>query len=375
MKKLFSLLVLALSFSALFSQQTTVALLNHEGTISTYYGLEALVQAHKAAVHGDVITLSGGGFTAPSSWTKAVTLRGASCYEGADNNREVTSIGNDFKLAIPTDIETTMTIEGISFKSNFTFSTKTINTTLLKCYFETITEACRNTNFYNCIIKESLTFSASANDLANINLVNCYVEDPVNNSSYVSTKFINCVVKFNQYTRTTGSGVKYNSSAQNMHYTKYNNCIFLGNMQVNSSENPTNYNIPMSSTATNCLSCHCLYKIATETTDAIYDYNIFDEMGNNTNKYLEEGKPINETIKSVFKTYNGTDGFSFNELYELTDEAKVKYIGSDGTQIGIYGGMGFDLVPSTLQITKCEVAPRSTTDGKLSVSIEVGIPE
>ena len=99
MKRLFSLLVLALSFSALFAQQTTVALLNHEGTITTYYGSEALVQAHKAAVHGDVITLSGGGFTAPSSWTKAVTLRGAGCYEGADNNREVTSIGNTFQLA------------------------------------------------------------------------------------------------------------------------------------------------------------------------------------------------------------------------------------------------------------------------------------
>ena len=51
------------------------------------------------------------------------------------------------------------------------------------------------------------------------------------------------------------------------------------------------------------------------------------------------------------------------------------YIGADGTQVGLYGGIGFDLVPSILQITKCEVAPRSTTDGKLSVKIEVGIPE
>ena len=117
MKKLFSLLVLALSFSAIFAQQTTVALLNHEGTITTYYGSEALVQAHKAAVHGDVITLSGGAFTAPSSWTKAVTLRGAGCFAGEDNSREVTSIGNTFTLAIPAEIETTMTFEGISFKS------------------------------------------------------------------------------------------------------------------------------------------------------------------------------------------------------------------------------------------------------------------
>ena len=98
MKKLFSILVLALSCSALFAQQTAVALLNHEGTISTFYGSDALVQAHKAAAEGDVITLSGGAFTAPSSWTKAVTLRGAGCYEGAKNTREVTYIGNEFNL-------------------------------------------------------------------------------------------------------------------------------------------------------------------------------------------------------------------------------------------------------------------------------------
>jgi hypothetical protein len=98
-------------------------------------------------------------------------------------------------------------------------------------------------------------------------------------------------------------------------------------------------------------------------------------MSNTTNKYLAKGKPIAETITSVFKTYNGTDDFTFHELYELTDEAKALYIGSDDTQVGIYGGIGFDLVPSTLQITKCEVSPRSTADGKLSVSIEIGIPE
>lgn len=369
MKKLFSILVLALSCSALFAQQTTVALLNHEGTISTFYGSDALTQAHKAAVHGDVITLSGGAFTAPSSWTKAVTLRGAGCYEGADNSREVTSIGNNFKLAIPVEIETTMTIEGINFKSEFSFSTRVKNTTFLKCYFATyITNVCCNTNFYNCILN-GLSFSSSKTELANVNLFNCYVDDPNNNSGYVSVKLTNCIVRYSCTDQNYAGGKIWD-----LKYAKYNNCIFLGNIKVGSTA-PSGFNIPTTCTATNCLSCYCAYQNASDTQDAIYDYNIFEDMNNNTNKYLEEGKPLHETISSVFKTCPGIYEFTFNETYELTDEAKATYLGSDGTQVGLYGGMGFDLVPSTLQITKCEVAPRSTKDGKISVSIEVGIPE
>ena len=367
MKKLFSILVLALSCSALFAQQTAVALLNHEGTISTFYGSDALVQAHKAAAEGDVITLSGGAFTAPSSWTKAVTLRGAGCYEGAENTREVTFIGNAFKLAIPVEIETTMTIEGIYFKSDFSFSTRVKNTTFLKCHFTRVSGVSCNTNFYNCILN-GLSFSASATEIANVNLFNCYVNDPQNANSYVSANFMNCVILFNSYAYFNGEN---HYGASMMGFAKYNNCILSGNRKINSDA----VEMPTTCTATYCLSCYCAYQEATETEDAIYDYNIFDNMSSTTNQYLENGKPIHETITSVFQSYNGTNWFTFNELYELTDEAKATYLGSDGTQVGLYGGMGFDFVPSTLQITKCEVSPRSTKDGKISVSIEVGIPE
>lgn len=378
MKRLFSLLVLALSFSAIFAQQTTVALLNHEGTITTYYGSEALVQAHKAAVHGDVITLSGGGFTAPSAWTKAVTLRGAGCFAGEDNSREVTSIGNAFSVKISSDVEETMIIEGISFLSNFSIgnvdnsSNRIKNTTFIKCHFMgSVSGICYNTNFYNCVITSNLSFYAGSAYLADVNLFNCYINHPQNSSSFVFTKFNNCIVRFPYF--NNGSVDDY---PDEMEYAKYNNCIFLGNTKAEKGVIPTTANnIPTTCTATNCLSCFCAYKAATDTEDAIYDYNIFDNMVNSTNKYLENGTPINETITSIFKTYNGTDNFTFHELYELTDEAKTTYIGSDGTQIGIYGGMGFDLVPSTLQITKCEVSPKATKEGKISVSIEVGIPE
>lgn len=386
MKKLFSLLVLALSFSAIFAQQTTVALLNHEGTITTYYGSEALIQAHKAAVHGDVITLSGGTFDAPSEWIKAVTVRGAGCYQGADNSRDVTSINGEFLLKGDKTIETATIFEGLNFKADFnyfiasngggTFPVCLKNVTFLKCYLKKMEKIGLNTNFYNCII-EKISFAASEDYNANINMFNCYVVRPQAKNQYCSIKMTNCIIYYNGGNSTS----VHTSFNEDLQYVSCSNCIFTGNMQSYKSSLPSDYSLSTTCTAKNCLSCFCIYTPAVdndvETIDAVYDYNIFENMGGNasSNSYLTEGKPITETIKSVFKTYNGTDAFSFNEFYELTDEAKATYIGTDGTQIGIHGGIGFDLIPSTLQITKCEIAPRSTSDGKLSVSIEVGIPE
>lgn len=384
MKRLFSLLVLALSFSAIFAQQTTVALLNHEGTITTYYGSEALVQAHKAAVHGDVITLSGGTFDAPSEWIKAVTVRGAGCYQGADNSRDVTSINGKFLLKGDKTIETATIFEGLNFKADFNYSIANNggifpvclkNVTFLKCYLKKMEKIGLNTNFYNCII-EGISFAATTDCNANINMFNCYVVRPQAKNQYCSIKMTNCIIYYNG-----GNYKEHTYFNEDLQYVSCSNCIFTGNMQSYKSSLPSDYSLSTTCTAKNCLSCFCIYTPAVdtdvETIDAVYDYNIFENMGGNasSNSYLTEGKPITETIKSVFKTYNGTDAFSFNEFYELTDEAKATYIGTDGTQIGIHGGIGFDLIPSTLQITKCEIAPRSTSDGKLSVSIEVGIPE
>lgn len=59
-------------------------------------------------------------------------------------------------------------------------------------------------------------------------------------------------------------------------------------------------------------------------------------------------------------------------MLELTDEAKTTYLGMDGKEVGLYGGnLPYDENPSNPQITKCNVAAKSTADGKLSVDIEV----
>jgi len=74
-------------------------------------------------------------------------------------------------------------------------------------------------------------------------------------------------------------------------------------------------------------------------------------------------------MNTVFKTFNGsTEG----ENFELLDSIATNCLGTDGTQIGIYGGaMPFDPHVTSPLIKRINVANRSTADGKLEVDIEV----
>lgn len=98
--------------------------------------------------------------------------------------------------------------------------------------------------------------------------------------------------------------------------------------------------------------------------------NYFENIPNTTNKILTD-------YTAFFKTYTGDELDKLDsETFELTDEAKTKYLGTDGTEVGIYGGiLPFDPTPTNPQITKCNVASKSTADGKLSVDIEVRAAE
>ena len=92
-------------------------------------------------------------------------------------------------------------------------------------------------------------------------------------------------------------------------------------------------------------------------------------MPNTTNVALNL-REVNQFFKSGNSTYND------NEKYELPEEAQSQYLGTNGTQVGIYGGtLPFSSTPTNPQITKCNVAAKSTADGKLSVDIEVSSVE
>lgn len=343
MKKFFSLIALFSCAAVSYAQSSMLATLNHEGTVSTFYGATALRDAHNAAVHGDVITLSSGSFVS-TDITKAITLRGAGMEVDTLSGTEPTVISGDFSIQIADTVSQRLTIEGIYHNHNLKYKGTLTNALFLKNRLYNIdmgtsTAVMKNASFIHCRIADYFRL----NDNSSASCINCAIEDPSSNNSTTSNfEFQNCVI-----VRT--SQIYYINSST------FKNCLiwFAGYSTGYGSDG-----IEHSCMAYNCLG----FNQGRE--------SVFKDVPNSTNTYIND-------IKTVFKTYTGQSLQKLDsENFELTDEAKSKYLGTDGTQVGIYGGsLPFTSTPSNPQITKCNVAAKSTADGKLSVDIEVKAAE
>lgn len=195
----------------------------------------------------------------------------------------------------------------------------------------------KNATFANCRIV-NLSLECYSTVSCSASCINSIIQDIT--GSHFDLK--NCVIKF------FNTGVYAQKWVDNSLLV---NCIIYGAGNSSSS-------FPASTTAYNCVEVN-------NYTSA----NTFKNIPNNTNKY--------STCEAVFKTYTGVNiGTVEEETFELTETAKATYLGTDGKQVGIYGGMlPFDTTPSNPRITKCNVAAKSTADGKLSVDIEVKAAE
>lgn len=348
MKKLFSFISMFCMSMIVFAQGSLLATLSHDGNISAFYGASALKSAVAAAESGDVITLSSGQFSA-TNITKPITLRGAGMSISTDslNAHEATIIQGSFSINIADSLEGRLAMEGLYFNNGITYSGVLNNAQFLKCRFLNFiagTNALsRNTSFIHCRIYDGYTQVGASNAF----FINCAVGCPKSASTSSSIEFSNCFIKFD-------ISSSFGFYAANVINAYYKNCIIQG-----ASSDP-NHKIPSSCTAYYCV--------------GLGYNNMFSTMAekNSTNKYVSD-------IKSVFKNYTTTSSNTYIQdryNFKLTDEAAAKYLGTDGTQVGMYGGnLTYDENPTIPQITKCNVAAKSTADGKLSVDIEVKAAE
>lgn len=320
-----------------FAQSSMLATLNHQGSISTYYGATALGEAYKAAAHGDVITLSSGTFVA-TNISKAITVRGAGMGIDTTQVVEPTVISGDFTIDIADSVSNKLTLEGIY--SNHTITYKNLrNASFLKSRLKKITDYSSTTsilkdaNIIHCRIADELRLANNSSALC----INSVIEDPHSYSSTTSNfEFVNCVIV-----------VDYDNLCE-VKSSSFKNCLLKTRL--------ANGFVDGSCTAYNCV--------------GVNSSSIFKYITNSTNRCVS-------SYADVFKTYAGSTLDKLdNERFELTDVAKTTYLGMDGTQVGIYGGnLPFDATPSNPQITKCNVAAKSTADGKLSVDIQVKAAE
>lgn len=360
MKKILFSLVATLIATVSFAQTSLLATLSHDGTISTFYGTTALKDALEKAEHGDAITLSAGQFQA-ANITKAVTLRGAGMSISNDSigAHESTIVQGDFEVNIADSVSQRVIVEGIYFASKLTYKNKVRNALFMKSRFGTITSTdgvLQNSTFIHCRVAEEIKLTNNSNAC----MVNCVVWNPYNKSTTATNfEFDNCVVTFNTNNNDDYSS---SSSAGNVINSYYKNCVVMINSYTGNYVaygDYSSHSIPYSCTAVNCVGISY---------NSNYN-NLFCNISSKSTTNVNIAKPAD-----IFK--QGSFGYNDMHSYELTDAAKTKYLGADGKQVGLYGGsIPYEEDPTTPQITKCNVAAKSTADGKLSVDIEVKAAE
>lgn len=324
MKKLLSFFLVLVCAMSSFAQTSLMATLNHEGTISTFYGAVALRQAHAAAVSGDVITLSSGTFLS-TDITKAVTIRGAGMdvSKAYDIVNEPTVLGGDFRIKIPAEDTGRLTLEGIFHNENIYFSEGQVkNALFLKSRFKNI----------------SKSGSCKVQDLT---VLNCRISESINVDDGNSAQFLNSVVNsFNSGYMSFSHCVILDGFRLGNNGNEYKNCIITYESGVFFSSSSSAYNNLFISNETSLL----------------------QNVPNNTNLRV----PTSDERFAYLRGYNDSKD------YKLTDQNRDVLKATDGGEIGIYGGsLPYSAIPTNPQITKFNVASRTTADGKLSVDIEV----
>ena len=341
MKKKLILIAFALILSVASFAQQQLAVLNHNNTITAYYGADALISAHNAAETGDIITLSSGVFNA-TNITKAVTIRGAGAW--ADTTGGNTMVSSGFVIDVAQDETHHLTIEGIYVPGSIIIYTA-YNPQFIKCFFQRIGlgegpndvgTGSNNASFVNCILALWRPFLGG-------------YWNPYCNA--VGTQFVNSVIMdCNAYSN----------------YDTYINCVLKQNPSDASSRIFQNcvlywdYTDTIAPANNGTTSFNCLF--VQMNADSFNADNLYFPSVGHTLWNIRG-------MSNVFQTFNGsTEG----ENFELLSSVASTYLGTDGTQIGIYGGaMPFNPRVTSPLIRRITVAPRSNANGQLPVDIEV----
>ena len=317
MKKiLLSLMLLccALAGKAQTTTDVVKAVLQHGDQVSVFKGGNAFVQAMTAAVDGDVITLSDGQF-APAPINKSVSIYGAGYESNAETGTAVSCLLGNVYIGVQGDTLCNVHLEGLYLNSNVTagYSNSGIkNLTFEKCRLQQALSMAgynENLTFKQCLLYSGL---ARGGEYKNMLISNCIVLGQV--SGYTEngeTLVDHSICAGNRYSGNNGRGITWT------------NCIFTYN------------------TNSNVCGPYSVVKNSLKRTFANFNE------GATTENIYNVGD-----ISQVFADAENGD-YSDERTWEL--KQPDVWIGTDGTQIGIHGGIGWNKVPRTPVIKTLEL--------------------
>lgn len=294
-----------------------VVTLEHEGNLQTFYGPNGFQDAYNAASDGDVITLP-----AQTYFCNGITYKKALTIKGTRNADGYTRLEGSVHFALSDTSDAYINLEGLTI-DEVVFDTSRIKVS--KCWLGRIISETVETN--PTIIRSRISGL-------------CY--------GLLSPQIFNSVI---------GDARIADYQGEKVGTTTCMNCVFediIGHdklVLLNCIVAQPNHNnitpFPSSATPINCL---------VNFSSIFYDIpNAFGQLNN-----YDAGGYFSD--KGVYKS---------NTYYELSDEAKAKYLGDDGTEVGIYGGQyPYNEVLSTPTITNLNVSKRVAQGETLKIDVE-----
>lgn len=326
-------------FLSCFLINAQIISLHNEGNMQLFKGNTAFAQAYDLSQNGDTLYFSGGTFFPPATLNKELTLFGAGHYQDSTIVTGKTIISGDLNLVTGAD---NFYIEGFQISGRLQVG---------------------NNNTINGLTCKRNYITQTINFLGNQDI-------PCSNIAIIGSIF---------------SGGNF-ENAENM---LVSNCIISNGNINNSHGNIFNNNIILWSS-----SSHTTYLFNYSNNNNISN-NIIQREGSYLHYIMRgDGNVLNNNVFSNAEPSVGTNStlsnnhygiiladlfinqasstFEYSHNYHLQDEAL--YLGSDGKQVGIYGGAfpyKEGAVPKNPHIMEMNISDTTNEQGELPVKIKV----
>lgn len=324
-----------------FAIAQSVVVLHSTDTTAIFTGNAAFADAYALAENGDTVYLSGGGFTAPTNIEKGLKIFGAGIHPDSTAATYITQISGIVDIRNGAD---GLSFEGIQFshqiRENFTQVVDDV--VFIRCKFDDIVDfgnsggpTILRSNY--AIIQSVFMGSVDLEGVTNSLITNCIFNDRVLNSNSNSIKNSSFL-----YSPSSSSYDIITSANTNL----ITNCIFHAPTSPYIIEGASN-------TVQNCVTQHASPNFGSTPID-VNNYKGVD-------------------LSTVFIALP-SEPFSYDDDYHLNASAESTYLGDDGTQVGIYGGLfplkeGF--VPQNPHISTKSISSGTDENGFLNVEVEV----
>ncbi len=335
-------LILLMAWFSCFmlSSQQKVALLS-QGVTTIFGGVNPFESAYQAAVDGDVIYLPGGTIPFPAVINKGVKIYGAGHYPDFTTAVNKTVLTGNLSIDENAD---NLHLEGVELTGTLTFvaNKKVDHVVIARCrvgniaYAGSATTPCEDNIIRECVVPGSIKMDNATSCI----ITNCLINGKIENANNVGIS--NNILFYN-----------YNNTGGFAYYVTFNNvdnCLISNNVIFRKAGGRYIFNLSDLNTFSRNVFVYPPYEAGSNTfTDNFYNVDL-----------------------TSFFVLQSDEAFDYTHNYHLQNPEL--YLGMDGSQVGIYGGLfpyKEGAVPANPQIINKVVSAQTNSDGQLNVDITV----